>query len=179
MIDETENNFYKQDFVIALPHQLQNQRTCIYLLFELLVGVMEKWVSTDVNEILGKGNSDITNLCDNVKDKDMINDEVQSFVGFSVSSRISLLRREIYSHRCKNEKKVKKLKRKLRLISMMRVLHKEVINDEEYREKHYSNLLQLRNRGGLTLLSHQYCHFGAKLMSNIRIGVNYAMIEKA
>jgi hypothetical protein len=54
--------------------------------------------------------------------------------------------------------------KKLRLLELMRVLHHEAIVDEEYMADCYAESDQLRNKGGLTLVSKDFFGFGRELM---------------
>lgn len=179
MTKDGEDNFHNHERKQELPSILQSNRTCNYILMEILVKLVEQWLQIDINELVT-----YEGLCEGEnKSKEvtghMINEEVHIFVGFAVSSRIRLLRKELLANRKeRNQLIVDTKKKKLLVLKKMRILHKDAMKNETYRNNYYSPRLQLRNYGGLTLLSREFFEFGKEMMEQIRVEVNLDKVEK-
>lgn len=114
MISDGSNNFYDNVRIKKLPHLLQNNKTCLYILTEIMVKVVEEWLSHDLMEFVRyDSNCNDTNLSIELTEN-MMNEEISMFVGFGLSSRIRLLKSELVRNRTyKNKILIDNKKKKL------------------------------------------------------------------
>jgi len=63
--------------------------------------------------------------------------------------------------------KARKLTRRIKFLSEMRMYATEAVLSEEYMKKYYNGFFRAGNRGYLTLISEKYCGFGLKLMDKL------------
>lgn len=175
MVSIGDKSFYEKNFIKLLPDRLQKQRTCIYVLFEILVVLVENWMDDDLRCMYGKMRITTTEM---KLTEDMVSDKVNAFVGFAVRDCIRLLRKELICNEEKCEIKRDEKNLKLDLYKNIRLLHKDAMKDENYRKTKYSQQLQLTNLGGLTLIRNGYFSFAKTLMDRIRSNLNFKMIDK-
>lgn len=95
------------------------------------------------------------------------NNEVNSFVGWSVFSCLELIKKEMCAEEKDDSEKMVRLKDCRKLLDFMMIREHDV--DEEYMCKYYDTNMYLYNEGGLTLIKKEFFEWAKQLMDNIRL----------
>ncbi len=151
------------NLVESLPEQLQSDATPICLLLLHFSDLVLTWVREAIAAIhsaqmdcatsMDDGTSLLVTELSEESRRDELKKLVNRFVGWAV-----------FSLNKKLEKDYGENERKIALLETMQIHEHEALLDSEYMENCYTVADQLRNKGGLCLISKQFFGFGWELM---------------
>jgi hypothetical protein len=154
---------------LTLPQSLQTDSLPVCLLVLHFSDVLLEWVRETVSfQLTAKTNkanaSGSTSNENKEEEEELASDDdheslvenVNRFVGWAIFSLIKKMERNYGENEAK-----------LALLESMQVYEHDIILDSEYMESCYAERDQLRNQGGLTLVSKDFFEFGKQLMREV------------
>ena len=152
-----------------LPTFLQDNQTGKYILFEIIVHLIEGWA----NELsIHAREKELVKEINELTTEER-NRQINGYVGFALASTINIYREKKHKallledieedeKDCKSKEHFENVKK---FLLKMRILHSEALQNHEYSLSYYADSNKMLNHGGLTLISPKYFEFATLLMS--------------